>query len=161
MLFRSLSFNPRPCARGDEEMVEHIGAQQGFQSTPLREGRHLQGQLKRGRNCFNPRPCARGDQLNQERSKVIAYVSIHAPARGATFQGLHVLSPIVLFQSTPLREGRQGRYARQFTSMMFQSTPLREGRRTHSMSRDLMRGRFQSTPLREGRPSRVSPARVF
>jgi len=100
-------------------------------------------------------------QLNQERSKVIAYVSIHAPARGATFQGLHVLSPIVLFQSTPLREGRQGRYARQFTSMMFQSTPLREGRRTHSMSRDLMRGRFQSTPLREGRPSRVSPARVF
>jgi len=45
--------------------------------------------------------------------------------------------------------------------MMFQSTPLREGRRTHSMSRDLMRGRFQSTPLREGRPSRVSPARVF
>ncbi len=55
---------------------------------------------------FNPRPCARGDGglvcVERKRNPV----SIHAPARGATY----IMFIIVIckgFQSTPLREGRQ------------------------------------------------------
>jgi len=57
----------------------------------------------------------------------------------------------VLFQSTPLREGRlKAHYASLYQSM-FQSTPLREGRRNQVYDIGKME-LFQSTPLREGRP---------
>ena len=68
------------------------------------------------------------------------FVSIHAPARGAT---------------SPRTDSR--------TPRRFQSTPLREGRLMICVS-PLNRYRFQSTPLREGRPpntSRTSPSRSF
>jgi len=57
-----LSFNPRPCARGDRPDQRTMYLPDQFQSTPLREGRRQQ----------------RGIQ-----SKSLS-VSIHAPARGAT-----------------------------------------------------------------------------
>jgi len=57
-------------------------------------------------NRFNPRPCERGDSKEGFISRTIK-VSIHAPARGATL--LHrAESKGVMFQSTPLREGRPG-----------------------------------------------------
>jgi len=99
-------------------------------------------------------------------------VSIHAPARGATYflpdtisiyicfnprpcargdclTSLHH-SSILSFQSTPLREGRHGGLIMKHGRKPFQSTPLREGRRTlvTCIGSTLV---FQSTPLREGR----------
>jgi len=78
------SFNPRPCARGDYLMSEMGDGEYKFQSTPLREGRHLHD----GGRAMTLR------------------VSIHAPARGATGGITMMLNPSK-FQSTPLREGRQ------------------------------------------------------
>jgi len=62
----------------------------------------------------------------------------------------------LLFQSTPLREGRRYIDVDGNESWMFQSTPLREGRRIASYISDDDFA-FQSTPLREGR-QRLSKA---
>ncbi len=60
-----------------------------------------------------------------------------------------VIAAFVEFQSTPLREGRPGAHAVPW-AWRFQSTPLREGR--HRLSGHAAAKReFQSTPLREGR----------
>ena len=55
------NFNPRPSARGDEEL-------------PQIQNRHRD---------FNPRPSARGDPLAGG-SRARREISIHAPLRGAT-----------------------------------------------------------------------------
>ena len=75
---------------------------------------------------FNSRPSARGDECDSP-TRETAEISIHAPPRGAT----GVISPLsscVLFQFTPLCEGRQVVHKPQKTAVLFQFTPLREGR---------------------------------
>ena len=99
---------------------------------------------------FNSRPSARGDG-GRPRSRAQAdRISIHAPPRGATDFDFHN-EMVILFQFTPLREGRlivSPRYMRldyisihapprgatiqnfrQGRKKVFQFTPLREGRR--------------------------------
>jgi len=56
----------------------------------------------------------------------------------------------VVFQSTPLREGRHPADVQKAIEALFQSTPLREGRRA-MIGIILLLATFQSTPLREGR----------
>ena len=80
------------------------------------------------RTCFNPRPRAGGDANWRSTQSFQSWVSIHAPARGAT-QCWHNASKRTLFQSTPPRGGRLGRYGIPFGYLMFQSTPPRGGRR--------------------------------
>ena len=97
---------------------------------------------------FNSRPSARGDECDSP-TRETAEISIHAPPRGAT----GVISPLsscVLFQFTPLCEGRQVVHKPQKTAVLFQFTPLREGRLAQA---ELSRAnqQFQFTPLREGR----------
>ena len=97
-----------------------------FQSTPLREGRPnnwfglsiptvsihapTRGATSMILGCsnllsFNPRPYERGDHCDK-RDKCGTDVSIHAPTRGATRVSFYCYSSTVVFQSTPLREGR-------------------------------------------------------
>ena len=77
----------------------------GFQFTPLREGRRRHGVRRHGNNHFNSRPSARGDALSVTYDALVQLISIHAPPRGATMLGFPD-SPAILFQFTPLREGR-------------------------------------------------------
>ena len=56
------------------------------------------------------------------------YVSIHAPARGAT-PNLGRIFERKMFQFTPLREGRRKEDCDWKLNLGFQFTPLREGRR--------------------------------
>ncbi len=98
-------FNPRPCARGDAKSQADFPIPPRFQSTPLREGRPDSPGNKDIAVGFNPRPCARGD-TKRDRLRYFRTVSIHAPARGAT-QSIPYFLPPILFQSTPLREGRR------------------------------------------------------
>ena len=79
----SSGFNPRPRAGGDLGGQTFIFDKEKFQSTPPRGGRRLPGHLRRP-----------GQQ-----------VSIHAPARGATWH-IHIMEKESLFQSTPPRGGR-------------------------------------------------------
>ncbi|SFL91240.1 hypothetical protein SAMN05421830_10922 [Desulfomicrobium norvegicum] len=140
-------FNPRPCERGDADSSTNAAAlavsihapARGatvnrsafssvfwFQSTPLREGRPRRYALLCPMSSFNPRPCERGDAHLMQVPRPV-FVSIHAPARGAT-RAMTELWSTRMFQSTPLREGRRDLITAAMHIPMFQSTPLREGR---------------------------------
>ncbi len=100
-------FNPRPCARGDNTYGSSKIETESFNPRPCARG-DVQVFLRRSfLLCFNPRPCARGDMRQGQHSHPIdvfqstplregrrfpsplcrleVYVSIHAPARGATY----------------------------------------------------------------------------
>ena len=77
-----------------------------FQSTPPRGGRQQSGVLE----------------------YIPVEVSIHAPARGATFFPLNTKSAKAMFQSTPPRGGRRHYPTVKFFGKLFQSTPPRGGR---------------------------------
>ena len=98
------NFNSRPCGRGDAVGVEHIGAALLFQFTPLREGR-LESQADAVRGMF---------------------ISIHAPAGGATCRGNRRFCTF-LFQFTPLREGRRAKRWPNFWTPYFNSRPCGRG----------------------------------
>jgi len=78
-----ISFNPRPCARGDGRGITSFMALQVSIHAPARGA-----------------TCVVGNRNS------IAVVSIHAPARGATRLDHRTDQPKT-FQSTPLREGRR------------------------------------------------------
>ena len=57
-----IGFNPRPCVRGDLDTDYDGNSINEFQSTPLCEGRHILCRLIiHTAKSFNPRPCVRGD----------------------------------------------------------------------------------------------------
>ena len=148
-------FNSRPSARGD---------------TPRRRKQQTKA-------YFNSRPSARGDLQLNAGMFLANFISIHAPPRGATVQLVQRVRPraisihapprgatrfsnhrciFLLFQFTPLREGRPVFFvSSEFSSVVFQFTPLREGRRYTACvgGTGIL---FQFTPLREGRRWRPS-----
>ena len=81
------------------------------------------------------------------------YISIHAPAGGATWRKTR-RSALRQFQFTPLREGRQAEHPECRQLFLFQFTPLREGRPNMLCAYLAWMATFQFTPLREGRPPR-------
>ena len=98
--------------------------------------------------CFNPRPCARGD-LRDGDVDLGDFVSIHAPARGAT----HVVGLDLAIQHVSIHAPARGatwpigpNWERR---VWFQSTPLREGRRTPGRARCSTR-RFNPRPCARG-----------
>ncbi len=103
-----------------------------FQSTPPRGGRRAAPACKVTFEAFQSTPPRGGRPASGGDGFIARYVSIHAPARGATLA----------------RERRSRR------SNEFQSTPPRGGRHV-PVSRYIANGSFQSTPPRGGRPSRV------
>ena len=130
------------------------------------------------RKYFNSRPSARGDRRRHARAQVLP-ISIHAPPRGAT----STASPSIRtsnFNSRPSARGDARWLNAAFNLLIFQFTPLREGRHErnvagavhcdisiHAPPRGATAGRlpnqaglaFQFTPLREGRrsPAASSP----
>ena len=98
-----------------------------FQSTRPREARHA--------GTGNP--------------AVTEWISIHAPARGATL-GRYLTSVSPLFQSTRPREARQSGHHRRKGTVGFQSTRPREAR-LFPTSLKLLYTLFQSTRPREAR----------
>ena len=142
-----------------------------FQFTPLREGRRASARCVRPRHRhFNSRPSARGDRQGNPRWATET-ISIHAPPRGATAWSCLVCHHCY-FNSHPSARGDTKRSLRVCVLLIFQFTPLREGRRSRGHfllcddyfnSRPSARGdlagcddapspkEFQFTPLREGR----------
>ena len=123
------------------------------QFAPLREGRlKSKRQSRISTVYFNSRPCGRGDigitELDSikyisirapaggatrvpHRGRDLRLISIRAPAGGATALQQRVLGH-VQFQFAPLREGRRrNRQSVQHSWLVFQFAPLREGRHWH------------------------------
>ena len=142
-----------------------------FNSRPSARGDAICTHLQQFQKYFNSRPSARGDWGNWVRKIKTIDISIHAPPRGAT-NTYGAISYYVIFQFTPLREGRRRKFWAAVVSFVFQFTPLREGRPSpagderrriqiaiHAPPRGATifqfnccaKRTFQFTPLREGR----------
>ena len=119
-------FNSRPSARGDAYKV-----------------RATQDAIN-----FNSRPSARGDQI-MDYTEDAEHISIHAPPRGATSSERQTTSGLH-FNSRPSARGDANVSRSCYTLIVFQFTPLREGR-PHPRRYAQHREGFQFTPLREGR----------
>ena len=120
------NFNSRPSARGDGGSNGDDTAQDlYFNSRPSARGDVLLNRAAISRLYFNSRPSARGDKF-EAHYYVTSVISIHAPPRGAT----RILSgrfSVLLFQFTPLREGRPAHSARSAASWNFNSRPSARG----------------------------------
>ena len=122
----------------------------GFQFSPLREGRPRSGSSPQRRPYFNSRPCERGDASQAPRFHQAA-ISILAPARGAT-DSTAIRWYIQAFQFSPLREGRLHPSTYKIAKSHFNSRPCERG--DHLLTEyNADTGLFQFSPLREGRPT--------
>ena len=167
-----------------------------FLLTPLREGRRGLRIARKGLSHFYSRPCGRGDAYARAAGRydahfysrpcgrgditaanmaaILARISTHAPAGGATSPPMICAAWHSQFLLTPLREGRPECVMRLPACIVFLLTPLREGRlviqhsdialvaiSTHAPAGGatkyaMERGgwssdKFLLTPLREGR----------
>ena len=121
-----------------------------FQFTPLREGQLFFAVLLHRADYFNSRPSARGD-CHLARHKRMRNISIHAPPRGATAYFLPPTAiPYAISIHAPPRGATACRGLFVCTTLLFQFTPLREGRRCGCPQNGAQK-KFQFTPLREGR----------
>ena len=105
-LKRTKHFNSRPSARGDK----HSSTRTRYMFD------------------FNSRPSARGDAMPIDLSIAPSVISIHAPPRGATIATMLFASD-VYFNSRPSARGDNVPRLRCTSRILFQFTPLREGRR--------------------------------
>ena len=84
-------------------------------------------------------------------TEIIAVISTHAPAGGATLIIGSVDTEVVTFLLTPLREGRPEQRRGLWLAQAVRLPPLREGRLTE-ITRAVLAETFLLTPLREVRP---------
>ena len=163
-------FNSRPSARGDGQVSVTNLSPNHFNSRPSARGDLMRVMTLAIFLHFNSRPSARGDARLVEKRIHEGQISIHAPPRGATLDGVHRVL-ILLFQFTPLREGRPAPPPNRRSAAYFNSRPSARGdvvlcryefapdnfnsrpsARGDGTSTSLYpRGLFQFTPLREGR----------
>ena len=141
-------FNSRPSARGDHKDGRTTGrleisihapprgatdaddaddATLPFQFTPLREGRRFRSGSGGASWNFSIHAPPRGATNPLLPPMRLQIISIHAPPRGAT-TAESIARFSLLFQFTPLREGRHRTYNNKGGTIIFQFTPLREGR---------------------------------
>ena len=172
---RAPNFNSRPSARGDARGSASRLRRTNFNSRPSARGDLLfSWPFSAFRISIHapPRGATKGNVIADERY----IISIHAPPRGATATRRGFLTP-VLFQFTPLREGRRlagspcdvsrhhfnsrpsargddGERVRFAAWCYFNSRPSARGD-SHFPSSTTERGVFQFTPLREGRLNAV------
>ncbi len=122
-------FNSRPSARGDmEALLLAVKYEMISIHAPPRGATGLHKPRRIKEIHFNSRPSARGDD-RQATAFLINSISIHAPPRGATHpEHLHCAGRFD-FNSRPSARGDvQGEDA-EMDDLLFQFTPLREGRR--------------------------------
>ena len=129
-------FQSTPPRRGRLDGYECKGLAQEFQSTPPRRGR-----LKVVCDCldvvgFNPRPREGGD-LDDGVDFGFTYVSIHAPAKGATWMQVMIMRLTPCFNPRPREGGDMAITWTPTITVMFQSTPPRRGRLANACGADL------------------------
>ena len=152
----------------------------GFQFTPLREGRPLPRRRNRAGGHFNSRPSARGDAARCWRKPCGRYFNSRPSARGDRTAGKPRSCP-ENFNSRPSARGDQcgvgdagkhrisihapprGATKRSQPLVMyitFQFTPLREGRRSHRERAGAEPADFNSRPSARGDPTGGRHARA-
>ena len=126
----SMSFDPRPRAGSDDTLGRAITVGKLFRSTPPRGERRL-GRIRHDRGLP---------------------VSIHAPARGATWTALGFLLVAGPFRSTPPHGERRAPPRTAKLPWLFRSTPPHGERRRGALV-ERRAGLFRSTPPHGERPA--------
>ncbi len=147
----SSGFNPRACSRRDAAARTNGFILQEFQSTRLLEARRAARERRAAYRVVSIHAPARGATFNRHSFCARCAVSIHAPARGATLWGT-LIPNLALFQSTRLLEARHDGFSVIAFSRAFQSTRLLEARRGVTTEPFTVIV-FQSTRLLEARRS--------
>ncbi len=119
-------FNSRPSARGDGLTWQTCRIRK-FQFTPLREGRRRTAARSSSCVTFQFTPLREGRQLCLLLVVGIQRISIHAPPRGATADVPQLPSERVISIHAPPRGATRNACAAS-SAVLFQFTPLREGR---------------------------------
>ena len=100
-------FQFTPLREGRREIIQNIYTAQGISiHAPPRGATAGQRRVLLPDFDFNSRPSARGDDGHGV-AGVFPDISIHAPPRGATWCMVSAGDIGILFQFTPLREGRR------------------------------------------------------
>ena len=100
-----------------------------FQFTPLREGRQYKTPTPRRRLRFQFTPLREGRRSQPLGLLSLLWISIHAPPRGATRSSGRTRWQSSYFNSRPSARGDSSCSMRISSPVLFQFTPLREGRR--------------------------------
>ena len=114
-------------AGGATQLWRDCSQRQKFQSTPPQGGRQKTQRVLKHTSCFNPRP-RRGGDITMITFFNYNYVSIHAPAGGATMVSSMLPTIRCGFQSTPPQGGRRLSSWLPLLRAVFQSTPPQGGR---------------------------------
>ena len=120
-------FQFTPLREGRRIDAESCIVARRFQFTPLREGRQFSASRPTRGTYFNSRPSARGDFDCVRRRGKPQHFNSRPSARGDPSSRAPCRR--LLFQFTPLREGRPNAVGGISYYVIFQFTPLREGRR--------------------------------
>ena len=129
-------------ARGATGLCNYNYSRSGFQSTLPRGERQIFYEQRRTNGNFNPRS-REGSDITFRRIKMQNIISIHAPARGATFVVMRRLMRKI-FQSTLPRGERLFFANTAILHLRFQST-LPRGERPLALTPTRRRKQFQST----------------
>ena len=121
-------FNSRPSARGDECRCCKSRGNSYFNSRPSARGDSGQWSHRKQLPYFNSRPSARGD-CKIDDVHFLFPISIHAPPRGATRRSSWGQSRKSISIHAPPRGATFWRWSPPPSALVFQFTPLREGRR--------------------------------
>ena len=129
------SFDPRPREGGDMPCAPRSSGCGLFRSTPPRRGRRASASSRRPSARFRSTPPRRGRLRDPETGALTRDVSIHAPAKGATFGTRSRGRQSNRFDPRP-REGGDLLPVMKFGKHkgMFRSTPPRRGRRIEAVS---------------------------
>ena len=142
-------FNSRPSARGDTGKHADLIVCDISIHAPPRGATLRSGATQRRQFNFNSRPSARGDFLLDLKAFRFPYFNSRPSARG-DLVGSQIAALAVLFQFTPLREGRRLEHARAVVVLIISIHAPPRGA-TVLMSAMEQSLTFQFTPLREGR----------
>ena len=122
-------FNSRPCGRGDKAHLRHFEIQLYFNSRPCGRGDGKLTGLGHQLAFISIHAPAGGATISRSRTGSSPIISIHAPAGGATCARAEMMNALGNFNSRPCGRGDEGCNAEDIKLYKFQFTPLREGRR--------------------------------
>ena len=122
-----------------------------FQFTPLREGRRCPAARSTSAPIFQFTPLREGRRSALIGTSFGWMISIHAPPRGATVSSVPHDFFTVDFNSRPSARGDHKRAVSEMVRVLFQFTPLREGRH-RELTMEEVRQDFNSRPSARGDP---------
>ena len=149
----ALHFYSRPCGRGDPQFTlqESYITETDFYSRPCGRGDRDASRVPAHDFDFYSRPCGRGDVIATPNAAVLATISTHAPAGGATETPSRSAICCTISTHAPAGGATHPRIYKKPPHLDFYSRPCGRGDMVCIMRLHTTETKFLLTPLREGR----------